>query len=210
MSTSSPGVLEAGILCVSCSASGHYRISSSQHTALSAQCVNCICPLKYSWTVYEDQSTNAIFLGNKDTSTGTQAANLVVLRNTVLKDGHSYTFTVITECQDGSRSPGHASITLLPNLPPSGGSCTVTPSSISPLDAVIVACSGWVDQDDLEAILLYEMKVEHDVDSYLLYYGTHETETVYMAPWPGSGNNASQLVVSVIDQDGASAEALRT
>ena len=142
-------------------------------------------------------------------STGTAVANLVVLRNTALKDGHSYTFTVTVDSADGSRMQSQASITLQPNLPPSGGVCTASPTTVTVLqELVTVSCSGWVDPDDGDSQLLYEIKVMDATQSYLLYHGTRHTLAVYVAPWPTTQNGALELVVSVMDESGARTQAL--
>ena len=65
----SPPILSVGVECVSCQATGNYRISSSHHAALSAHCSECTAPITYSWTVTEDTGT-ALSLGPDDTSTG--------------------------------------------------------------------------------------------------------------------------------------------
>ena len=75
-------------------------------------------------------------------------------------------------------------------------------------ELISVSCNGWVDQDDSDSDLLYEIKVVHNTQSYLLYYGTRHTLDVYIAPWPGSQNGASELVVSVLDESGARTQAL--
>nr|KAG5687377.1 hypothetical protein BaRGS_019881 [Batillaria attramentaria] len=142
-------------LSLTVSMSGHafdttyqiYGISSSHHTALSAHCYTCTCPLQYEWSVTEDQNTTPISLAIDDTST----------------------------------------------------------------DTVTVTCIGWLDVDSTsaEAALLYEVKAERDGQSYLLYYGTRQTQTMYLAPWPGTGTNATMVVVSVLDEAGARTQALR-
>ena len=142
--------------------------------------------------------------------TGTTGSNLVVLHsNSVLQDGHAYTFMVTVNSASGSRSPGKAYVTLQPNLPPSGGICTATPDKVIVLqELVTVTCGNWVDSDSVDSELWYEIKVIQDTQSYLLYYGVRETQAVYVAPLPGFGNIAT-LVVSVLDDSGARTEALR-
>ncbi|XP_070182767.1 polycystin-1-like [Littorina saxatilis] len=199
-------VLSVGTECVSCQASNSYLVSSSQHTVLSAHCTGCTAPVTYSWGVTEDSGTSVV-LGTADTSTGTTAANLVVLRSRALKDGHSYTFTI--NATDSNNVRGRAMVILEPNLPPRGGNCTVSPDNITVLeDLVTVSCSGWTDPDG-DAELLYEIKAVNGDQSYLLYYGMRNRQSVYLAPWPGLRNSAPLLVVSVLDEYGAREEACR-
>lgn len=67
----------------------------------------------------------------------------LVLRQGALKDGEGYTFTLhITDLTTGEE--GFASIDLLPNQPPVGGSCRLSPKG--PLRALMAKvhfeCSG--------------------------------------------------------------------
>lgn len=67
----------------------------------------------------------------------------LVLRQGALKDGEGYTFTLhITDLTTGEE--GFASIDLLPNQPPVGGSCQLSPKG--PLRALMAKvhfeCSG--------------------------------------------------------------------
>lgn len=81
-------------------------------------------------------------LDKRTTSTGDTGMNLV-LRQGALKDGEGYTFTLhITDLTTGEE--GFASIDLLPNQPPVGGSCRLFPRG--PLRALMAKvhfeCTG--------------------------------------------------------------------
>lgn len=75
----------------------------------------------------------SLVLDKRTTSTGNAGMNLV-LRQGVLKDGEGYTFTLhITDLTTGEE--GYASIDLLPNRPPFGGTCRLFPHK--PLEALM-------------------------------------------------------------------------
>ncbi len=76
------------------------------------------------------------------TSTGRHSPNLVV-RSGVLQPGQSYTFT-LNVSQPGKGQWGSARLTILPNKPPQGGRCDLSPETdIRPLETVVTYnCSG--------------------------------------------------------------------
>ncbi|XP_076458276.1 polycystin-1-like [Babylonia areolata] len=205
-----PPLLSVGVECVSCEATGDYRISSSHHGALAASCESC-GPVTYTWTVMRDGVT-PVSVGAGDTSTGTTAPNLVILRNTLLQDSSYYTFTVTVDSVDGSRSQGKASITLSPNQPPSGGTCTATPDSIVALqEFVTVSCQGWQDSDDPGSQLMYEIKTvtKQEVHDVLRQIAPNTCE---FDPIPTPllvESSSAQLLVTVLDEYGARTEALQ-
>lgn len=81
-------------------------------------------------------------LNKVTTSTGRHSPNLVV-HSGVLQPGQSYTFT-LNVSQPGRGQWGSASLTILPNNPPHGGLCDLSPESdIHLLETVVTYnCTG--------------------------------------------------------------------
>lgn len=96
---------------------------------------------QYKWSA-EDQTGITLSLNAVSTSTGRHSSNLVV-RSGVLQPGQSYTFT-LNVSQPGRGQWGSASLTILPNNPPHGGLCDLSPESdIHLLETVVTYnCSG--------------------------------------------------------------------
>lgn len=99
--------------------------------------------LQYTWGA-EDQRGDVLLMNEVTTSTGKHSKNLVI-RPGVLMEGHEYTFT-INVSEPSSGLWGSASITLIPNRPPYGGICTLSPDdSLNFLETMATYnCSGIV------------------------------------------------------------------
>ncbi|XP_035828345.1 polycystin-1 isoform X2 [Aplysia californica] len=197
----------ASIVCESCATLENYRVSASQHVALSATCENCQCQPSFSWTVYD--GLNQLPLDSSQTSTGLTSQSLVLRRWGALSDGVDYTFMVYVECQNVSSNQATASLLLPANLPPSGGYCTISPTRILPLEEqVTVSCHNWIDIDDLDSPILYKIYAEvYDPlsgtnQSYPLYAGTDPTQSAYLGSF---SNETVVLKVMVSDEFGAMA-----
>ncbi|GFN79869.1 polycystin-1, partial [Plakobranchus ocellatus] len=195
----------AGVVCVSCLSLGNYRISCSQHVALSASCDNCAqCSPSFSWKVFEGQQE--ISLDSSQTSTGISSSNLVLPKWGAIKDDWDYTFVVYVSCTNSS--VGTASLTLQANRPPSGGTCQISPLQIVPLeDQVTISCPNWFDMDDPNTAILYTIYVDSldpltgTNQTYPLYTGTDATQSVYLGPY---GADSINLRVIISDEFGAS------
>lgn len=96
---------------------------------------------QYKWRA-ESLSGLTLDLDAATNSTGRYSPNLV-LRSGVLQPGVSYTFTVNVSLP-GTGQWGSASLSLLPNSPPHGGLCDLSPQSdIHVLETeVTFSCSG--------------------------------------------------------------------
>ncbi|KAG7491706.1 hypothetical protein MATL_G00006860 [Megalops atlanticus] len=207
-------VLPVSVDCVSCS-----TLLSFHHSlplALSGQCPSCSGDTKYKWSA-EGSNDELLELNEFTTSTGASAPHLVV-RPGVLLDGLTYTFTLDVS-QPAMELWGSASITLLPNHPPHGGVCTLTPDTgIHLLKTVVTyVCSGWVDGDSEPTQLIYTLQAEVCQDDsqsgclLTLYKGTQHTYgTLVPLCSHGSGGNVSVITVLVKVEDnlGATVTAL--
>ncbi|XP_036382972.1 polycystin-1 [Megalops cyprinoides] len=207
-------VLPVSVDCVSCS-----TLLSFHHSlplALSGKCPSCSGITKYKWSA-EGSNDELLELNEFTTSTGATGPDLVV-RPGVLLDGLTYTFTLHMS-QPAVGLWGSASITLLPNRPPYGGVCTLTPDTdIRLLQTVVTyACSGWVDGDSEPTQLIYTLQAEVCQDDsqsgclLTLYKGTQHTfGTLVPLGSHGSGGNVSVITVLVKVEDnlGATVTAL--
>ena len=86
------------------------------------------------------------------------AANLVLptptTATTLLSPGATYVFTLSAAGADGAR--GYASVSLLVNRPPFGGSLKVAPDSgVACVDQFALAAAGWNDDDPSDLPLLF-------------------------------------------------------
>ncbi|KAH9495437.1 hypothetical protein Btru_015106, partial [Bulinus truncatus] len=197
----------AGIVCNSCAKTGSLRVSASQQISLTATCENCPCQPYLAWSIFEDQVK--INPDSSQNPTGLTGPSLLLSKWGVLKDHHNYTVVLDMSCEKEFSQYGSASLELLANSPPSGGSCSILPAKIIPLqNQVTVSCFDWMDVDDPDSPLIYSIFVDsknnmnNQNKSYLLYSGTSRTQSVYLASFP---EKAVSLRVMVSDYYGASA-----
>ncbi|KAK6301837.1 hypothetical protein J4Q44_G00278900 [Coregonus suidteri] len=160
----------------------------------------------YKWSV-EDQNGVTLDL-NEVTTTGSLSPDLVV-RPEVLQEGYNYTFTLNVTHPAGGRW-GCASLTLLPNPPPHGGVCTLTPGpgeKIRLLETVVTYnCSGWLDEDSESPQLIYILQVASSCPGWgkacpllTLYRGTQRTFGS-LVPLGEAGPEKDLSIISVILQ----------
>ncbi|KAE8284545.1 Polycystin-1 [Larimichthys crocea] len=195
-------VLPVAVECVSCSIlSSPHHISYTNRIVLSGQCEQCDDQTQYKWSA-EDQAGMDLDLSKVTTSTARHSPNLEV-RSGVLQPGQSYTFTLNVSQPDRGRW-GSASLMLLPNNPPHGGCCDLSPESdIKLLETVVTYnCSGWQDDESSVSQLIYTLQVApcQPVGTVCplltLYRGTRSTFGS-LVPMGSPGNKRSVSVITV-------------
>ncbi|NXF72193.1 PKD1 protein, partial [Sclerurus mexicanus] len=197
------GVPIVSLECISCKAQSVYEVSKSSYVYLEGTCQNCHNDSKLGRWAAHSFKNKSLILDKTTTSTGDTGMNLV-LRQGALKDGEGYTFTLhITDLTTGEE--GFASIDLLPNQPPVGGSCRLSPRG--PLKALMTKvhfeCAGWRDTEDAEAPLVYILLASRrragHFHEFCLYKGSRAEHAAFLPP--GFHESAFQVSVSVLVQD---------
>ncbi|XP_067162069.1 polycystin-1 [Apteryx mantelli] len=197
------GVPIVSLECVSCKAQSVYEVSKSSYVYLEGTCQNCHNDSKLGRWAAHSFKNKSLILDKKTTSTGDTGMNLV-LRQGALKDGEGYTFTLhITDLTTGEE--GFASIDLLPNQPPVGGSCRLSPKG--PLRALMAKvhfeCAGWRDTEDAGAPLVYillasRLRAGH-YHEFCVYKGSRAEHSAFLPP--GFHESGFLVSVSVLVQD---------
>ncbi|NXA52464.1 PKD1 protein, partial [Nothocercus julius] len=197
------GVPIVSLECVSCKAQSVYEVSKSSYVYLEGTCQNCHNDSKLGRWAAHSFKNKSLILDKKTTSTGDTGMNLV-LRQGALKDGEGYTFTLhITDLTTGEE--GFASIDLLPNQPPVGGSCWLSPKG--PLRALMAKvhfeCAGWRDTEDAGAPLVFilvasRLRAGHH-DEFCVYKGSRAEHSAFLPP--GFHESGFLVSVSVLVQD---------
>nr|XP_033818727.1 polycystin-1 isoform X2 [Geotrypetes seraphini] len=200
--------------CVSCKAQSVYEVSKSSYVYLEGGCANCQEDLRQGRWTAQSFKNKSLVLDMSTTSTGSRGMNLV-LRQGVLKDGEGYTFTL--HVSDPSMDEeGYASIDLLPNSPPAGGSCRLFPNKTvtALITEVQFECTGWKDEEEEGASLVFSLiatrcKVGH-CEEFYVYKGSRWEYTAFLPP--GFQENQFLVDISVVVQDhqGASVVALNS
>ncbi|XP_064246148.1 polycystin-1 isoform X1 [Passer domesticus] len=197
------GVPIVSLECVSCKAQSVYEVSKSSYVYLEGTCQNCHNDSKLGRWAAHSFKNKSLILDKTTTSTGDTGMNLV-LRPGALRDGEGYTFTLhITDLTTGEE--GFASIDLLPNQPPVGGSCRLSPEG--PLRAletkVHFECAGWRDTEDAEGPLVFMLLASRrrpgHFHEFCVYKGSRAEHGAFLPP--GFRESAFQVSVAVLVQD---------
>ncbi|KAF4792010.1 Polycystin-1 [Turdus rufiventris] len=197
------GVPIVSLECVSCKAQSVYEVSKSSYVYLEGTCQNCHNDSKLGRWAAHSFKNKSLILDKTTTSTGDTGMNLV-LRQGALRDGEGYTFTLhITDLTTGEE--GFASIDLLPNQPPMGGSCRLSPQG--PLRALLTKvhfeCAGWRDTEDEEGPLVYILLASRrrpgHFDEFCVYKGSRAEHGAFLPP--GFHESGFQVSVTVLVQD---------
>ncbi|NWZ45627.1 PKD1 protein, partial [Brachypodius atriceps] len=197
------GVPIVSLECVSCKAQSVYEVSKSSYVYLEGTCQNCHNDSKLGRWAAHSFKNKSLVLDKTTTSTGDTGMNLV-LRQGALKDGEGYTFTLhITDLTTGEE--GFASIDLLPNQPPVGGSCRLSPEG--PLRALVTKvhfeCAGWRDTEDAEGPLVYILLASRrrpgHFHEFCVYKGSRAEHGAFLPP--GFHESGFQVSVAVLVQD---------
>ncbi|NXN97253.1 PKD1 protein, partial [Rhinopomastus cyanomelas] len=206
------GVPIVSLECVSCKAQSVYEVSKSSYVYLEGTCQNCHNDSKTGRWAAHSFSNKSLTLDKRTTSTGDTGMNLV-LRPGALKDGEGYTFTLhITDLTTGEE--GFASIDLLPNQPPMGGSCQLSPDG--PLRALMAKvhfeCAGWRDTEDAEAPLVYILLVSRSraghYHEFCVYKGSRAEHSAFLPPGFRESGFVLSVAILVQDQLGATVVAV--
>lgn len=197
--------------CVSCKAQSVYEVSASSYVYLEGSCTNCHDESRTGMWTAQSFSNKTLVLNSTTTTTGDREMNLV-LRQGVLKDGEGYTFTLHVS-DPTMEEEGFASIDLLPNSPPFGGSCRIFPNeSIYALITLVhFNCTGWRDTED-EVALVFILRAKRcragNCDDFWVYKGSRSEHSTFLPVGYNETNSVVELSILVQDQQGATAVAL--
>ncbi|XP_056628016.1 polycystin-1 [Triplophysa dalaica] len=179
-------VLPVAVKCTSYYSLFSFHVSPSRNVALAGHCSSCKDIVQYTWAA-ENQKGDALLMNEVTTSTGKHSKNLVI-RPRVLMEGHEYTFT-INVSEPSSGLWGSASITLIPNWPPYGGICTLSPDdSLNFLETMATYnCSGIVVSTECHFVPKQKLLVL--THTFLLFS--------LMAGWMDDDSESAQLIFSL-------------
>ncbi|XP_056111481.1 polycystin-1 isoform X1 [Rhinichthys klamathensis goyatoka] len=179
-------LLPVTVKCVSCNSLLSIHMSRRHHVALTGHCSSCQDTVQYRWTA-ENQRGEALTLNEVTTSKGSLWREIVI-KPGVLMEGQEYTFTVNVS-EPASGLWGSASITLVPNHPPYGGICTLSPDdSLNFLETMVsYSCSGSV----ISLLLLFLTQV------MALWIDTFFAILFSMAGWMDDDGDSAQLIFSL-------------
>ena len=189
------------------------KISPSVKLSIQSQCQGPQCSKisSYQWILYQQYpsaSTNDIIWQKKDlksiTNTPLDSSSIVIKKDS-LDGGKTYRLVLFVKTSDGQ--PGMSAHDIFTASPPTGGTCSITPSSgISLKTDFNLSCSNWTS-DSTPLSYQFQYQLENGLYS-MVYHGLNSSVISWLPPGNQSDNYAVKFIVKVTDKYGASAPAL--
>lgn len=184
--------------------------------AFSAICSNCLPgdKLSYIWSV-ETTTGTSLPLDSNTTKTGSDRESLVVRTGLLKFNNYKIKVNVERSIATKKKTYGWAMVTLQPNQPPSGGTCSIGNTAVALEMGVDILCTGWEDPDSLSNVLYYEICAERknpstgQKEKLLLYNGISSSQTLHLTTWPDSTDDIVEVVVNILDELSARKEGAR-
>lgn len=177
---------------------------SIESTCEGSQCLDIS---SYHWILYQGDKSNPIVWKQSNdlhlmTSTLPNSSRIVIKENS-LNSGINYRLAVLVSNGDGFT--GISVYDFSTSLPPTGGKCTIEPSSgIALITYFSLSCSGWTSSN-IPLSYQFQLQLYNGLTS-LVYHGLN-TSVESLLPSTGdlSQNFTLKLNVTVTDGNGASA-----
>ena len=181
---------------------------------MQSQCegTQCLKIYSYEWILYEQNQSapnnDIIWEKRHDlqflTSTPLNSSNIVIKENS-LDRGMNYRLVLFVQTTDGL--PGICAYDISTASPPTGGTCTITPSSgISLKTDFNLSCTDWIS-DVTPLKYTFQYQLENGLYS-TIYHGLNNSVISWLPPGNRSDNYKVKFVITVTDKYGASAPAV--
>ena len=186
------------------------KISTSVKLSIQSLChgPQCFKISSYQWILYQQypSATNNDTFWKKIqdlqliTTTPLDSSSIVIKKDS-LDGGKNYRLAVLVQTTDGP--PGMSAHDISTASPPTGGTCSITPSSGISLETDFnLTCSDW-KSDSTPLSYQFQYQLENGLYS-MVYHGLNNTVISWLPP----GNHAVKFIVTVTDKYGASAPAV--
>ena len=194
----------------SCLVNCELKISTSVKLSIQSQChgPQCLKISSYQWILYQQylSSTNNDTVWRKIqdlkpiTTTPLDSSSIVVKEDSLV-GGKNYRLVLFVQTTDGPS--GMSAHDISTASPPTGGTCSITPSrGIALKTDFNLTCSDWKSDS---TPLSYQFQYQLDNGLYsMIYHGFNSTVISWLPP----GKQAIMLIVIVTDRYGASAPAI--
>lgn len=186
------------------------KISTTVKLTIQSQCrgPQCTKISSYQWILYQQY----LSARNNDTvwrkiqylqfiTTTPLDSSSIVIKQDSLEGGNSYRLALFVHTIDGPS--GMSAHDISTASPPTGGSCSITPSrGIALKTDFNLTCSDWKSDSNP---LSYQFQYQLDNGLYgIIYHGLNST----VITWLPAGKHAVKFTVIVTDRYGASAPAI--
>lgn len=178
--------------------------------SIQSQCQGSLCSniSSYEWILYEQSSSsanNGIWIRKQHlqliTDTPLGSSNIVIKKGS-LSGRTNYRLALFVQTTAGL--PGMSAYDISTTSVPTGGTCTITPSSgISLKTDFNLTCSNW-KSDSIPLSYQFQHQLENGLYS-MLFHGFNNTVSSWLPPGNLSENFTVKVKVIITDYVGASA-----
>ena len=188
------------------------KISPSVKLSIQAQCHGPQCSKisSHQWILYEQypSATNndpvwrKIQILQLITTTSLDSSSIVIKEDS-LNGGKNYRLAVFVQTKDGGQQ-GMSVHDISTASPPTGGTCSITPSNGTSLETVFnLSCSDW-ESEGTPLSYLYQYQIQDGLHR-LLYNGSNSSVNSWLPSGITSWNYTVNFNVTVTDKNGVSA-----
>ena len=181
------------------------KISPSVKLTVQSQCQGSQCYKisSYEWVLYEHLSIICQRKDDLQLITDTPlGSSSIVIKGGSLAGGKKYRLALFVTTTDGLSGMSAYDVSTM--LPPTGGTCSITPSSGFSLKTEFnLTCSNW-KSDSTPLSYQFQYRLQKGLYS-MLYNGLNSTFIFWLPPGNTSENYTIKVVVTVTDTFGASA-----
>ena len=187
------------------------KISRSVKLSIQSQCQGSQCSKisSYEWVLYEQNksapNTDPVWQRMDDLQrfavTPINSSDIVIKENS-LDGGKNYRLMLFVRTTDGL--PGMCAYDISTASPPTGGRCTINPSSGFSLNTDFnLSCSDWITD---VTPLTYQFQYQLDNGLYsVVYHGLNNSIISWLPPGNRSDNYKVHFLIAVTNKYGASA-----
>ncbi|XP_070581220.1 polycystin family receptor for egg jelly-like isoform X2 [Ptychodera flava] len=186
---------------------GGRKINPSSSLRMTGSCLSgCHDDLTYQWQLQFYNYTSEEYEnidGWRSFATGDRTPYLHIKRDLFERNPTWTRYSMTLTGTRPSGISGSSYLTIYLNQPPSGGTCSVTPTSgVVSTDLFSVQCNDWIDEDGIKNYQFYSVSANSTVPKQITFGMQSNME---MFPPLGSESNAyfQELMVKIYDDLGA-------
>jgi len=187
------------------------KISPSVKLSIQSQCYGAQCSKtsSYQWILYEQYpsatNNNTVWRKIQDlqliTTTSLDSSSIVIKEDS-LDGGKYYRLAVFVQTMEGQR--GMSAHDISTSSPPTGGTCSITPSNGTSLKTVFnLSCSDW-ESDSNPLSYRFQYQLQNGLHG-LLFDSSSSSVSSWLPSGNLSWNYAVKVNVTVTDKNGVSA-----
>ena len=187
------------------------KVSPSVKLSIQSQCYGAQCSKisSYQWILYQQYppatNNDTVWRKIEDLQLTCITTGSIVIKEGSLDGGKKYRLVVFVQTMDGQR--GMSARDISTSSPPTGGTCSITPSNGTSLKTDFnLSCSDW-ESDSNPLSYRFQYQLQNGLHG-MLYDGSSNSVSSLLPSGNLSWNYTVKVNVTVTNKNGASAPAV--